>query len=429
MMTKTKNHPLTHWLTALLCFSLILPALAGGGGGGGGGGRGGGGGAGGGAGGGGAGGGGAGGGGAGNTANLYGVNGQLAPVTFTVDQNSQSIIYVTTDENRANVEAVLNGLDAPMRQVLIKAVFLEVTLDKGEDLGVEGGLSHRLNGSQTLSYSNLFGLAGQGISPTTPVLQPGESLLTLTGDNFSAVLRAISSRGKVEILARPTVLARHAQPASILIGQQVPLITGVNFGTLGQVTSVISYTSVGIQLNVTPFIRQNGYVEMILVPTISSVDTSQSTQISTGTNGTFTTPYINSTSANTVAIVPNGQTVVIGGLMKDDKESTASQVPVLGDIPLLGNIFKNKTTTDVKQEVMIFITPYVANTPQELADMSMSEFNRADLSRNSFTRKERDRYLDPLAPGTAADIIPQATRPAPSLTPGPAGAPGTVTAP
>ena len=350
-------------------------------------------------------------------------------MTYTVDQNSQSIIYVTTKDNQGNVEKILQALDPPMRQVLIKAVFLEVTLTKGTDIGVEGGLSHRLNGSQTLSYSNLFGLAGQGISPTTAALQPGESLLTLTGDNFSAVLRAIASRGKVEILARPTVLARHAQPASILIGQQVPLITGVNFGTLGQVTSVISYTSVGIQLNVTPFIHQNGYVEMILVPTISSVDTSQSTQISTGTNGTFTTPYINSTSANTVAIVPTGQTVVIGGLMKDDKESTASQVPFLGDIPLVGNIFKNKTTTDVKQEVMIFITPYVANNPQELAEMSMSEFNRTELSRTAFTRQERDRYLDPLAPGSQADIMPQANRPGVPPTPEPAAAPGSVVAP
>jgi general secretion pathway protein D len=312
-------------------------------------------------------------------------------------------------------------MDQPMRQVLIKAVFLEVTLNKGDDVGVEGGLTHKLNASQTLSYSNLFGLASQGISPASSALQPGQSILTLTGDNFTATLRAIESRGKVEILARPTVLARHEQPASILIGQQVPLITGVNFGTLGQVTSVITYTSVGIQLNVTPFIRPNGYVEMILNPTISSVDTSQSTQISSGTNGTFTTPYINSTSANTVAIVPSGQTVVIGGLMKDDKESSSSQIPVLGNIPLLGNIFKNKITSDVKQEVIIFITPYVANDARELAEMSMSEVLRTDLSRNAFTRPERDQYLDPNPPGRPADYIQRSSLPISAAPPRAAG--------
>jgi type II secretory pathway component GspD/PulD (secretin) len=217
--------------------------------------------------------------------------------------------------------------------------------------------------------------------------------------------------GKVEILARPTILARHAQPASILIGQQVPLITGVNFGTLGQVTSVISYTSVGIQLNVTPFIHPNGYVEMILNPTISSVDTSESTQISSGTNGTFTTPYLNSTSANTVAIVPSGQTVVIGGLMKDDKEVSTSQIPFLGSIPWLGNLFKNKTTTDAKEEVMIFITPFVLNTPEDLSMMSMDEARRAELSAHSFTARERDMYIDPLAPGTPGSASAEVAQP------------------
>jgi type II secretory pathway component GspD/PulD (secretin) len=151
------------------------------------------------------------------------------------------------------------------------------------------------------------------------------------------------------------------------------------------------------------------------------VDTSQSTQISSGTNGTFTTPYINSTSANTVAIVPSGQTVVIGGLMKDDKESSSSQIPVLGNIPLLGNIFKNKITSDVKQEVIIFITPYVANDARELAEMSMSEVLRTDLSRNAFTRPERDQYLDPNPPGRPADYIQRSSLPISAAPPRAAG--------
>ena len=154
----------------------------------------------------------------------------------------------------------------------------------------------------------------------------------------------------MEVLSRPTILARHAQPASILIGQQVPLITGVNFGTLGQVTSVITYTSVGIQLVVTPFIHPNGYVEMILNPTISEV-APQSTLISSGTNGNFSTPYINSRSANTVVIVPSGQTVVIGGLMQDSKTTTDSGIPVLQSIPLLGNLFKHKVQSDGQNRV------------------------------------------------------------------------------
>ena len=186
-----------------MCFSLLLPALAGGGGGGGG--RGGGGG-----GGGGGRGGGAGGGGAGGTGNsLYAAQGQVAPVTFTVDPITGTIIFITNPDNETNVMTALQALDPQIREVLIKVVFLEVTYNKGLDIGVEGGLTHNLNGSQTLSFSNLFGLATMGIAPTQGVnTLAGASMLTLTGDNFSAFVRAISEYGKVEVLSRPRMLGR-----------------------------------------------------------------------------------------------------------------------------------------------------------------------------------------------------------------------------
>jgi general secretion pathway protein D len=406
-MTTSNKLRFTHWLTALVCFALVLPALAGAGGGGGG--RGGGGG------GGGGGFGGGGGGGAGaNGSSYYATQGQVGPVTFTIDPISGSVIYITAPENQTNVQAALEALDAQMREVLIKVVFLEVTYSKGSDIGVEGGISHNLNGSQNVTFSNLFGLASQGLTPTAGINTLfGESVFTLTGNNYDALVRAIEEKGKVEVLSRPTIMARNEQPASILIGQSVPLITGVNFGTLGQVTSVITYQPVGIQLVVTPFIHPNGNVEMILNPTISEV-APQSTLISSGTNGNFSTPYINSRSANTVVITPSGQTVVIGGLMQDSKTVTDSGIPVLQSIPLLGNLFKHKLQSDVKTELMIFVTPTVVDTPEDLARMSVDETSRTELSPKSFTQHERDAYINansPALPAGPSSGVAQPTRP------------------
>ncbi|MGD0410888.1 MAG: hypothetical protein ABSC18_04235 [Verrucomicrobiota bacterium] len=408
MITTAQKLPFTHWLTALVCFSLVLPALAGGGGGGGG--RGGGGGGG----GGGVGGGGVGGGAGGNTSSYYATQGQVGPVTFTIDPISGSVIYITAPENQTNVQMALEALDSKMREVLIKVVFLEATYSKGSDVGVQGGISHNLNGSQSLTFSNLFGLDSQGLTPTSGINTLfGESVFTLTGNNFEALVRAIEEKAKVEVLSRPTILARNEQPASILIGQSVPLITGVNFGTLGQVTSVITYTPVGIQLNVTPFIHPNGNVEMILNPTISEV-APQSTLISSGTNGNFSTPYINSRSANTVVLTPSGQTVVIGGLMQDSKTVTDSGIPVLQSIPILGNLFKHKLQSDAKTELMIFVTPYVVDTPEDLAKMSVSETSRTVLSPKSFTQQERDAFINadsPALPGGASSRVAQPVPP------------------
>jgi general secretion pathway protein D len=235
--------------------------------------------------------------------------------------------------------------------------------------------------------------------------------LQLTGNNYSLLLRAIQEKGKVNVLSRPTILARHAQPAQIVVGQQVPIINGVTFSALGQETSSVQYIPVGIILNVTPFIYPNGDVEMILAPQISEV-APQSTQISGGTNGNFSTPYLNTRSANTVVLTPSGQTVVIGGLMQDTKSVTDSGIPVLQSIPLLGNLFKHKQKTASKTELMIFITPTVIKTPEDLARMSVDETSRTDISAKAFTQKERDTYIDaqsPVAPGGASSGVAQPT--------------------
>jgi type II secretory pathway component GspD/PulD (secretin) len=345
-------------------------------------------------------------------------------VTFTIDPISGSVIYITAPENQTNVQRALEALDAKMREVLIKVVFLEVTYNKGLDVGFEGGFTHNFSGGQVLAFSNLFDLQSLGTLPTSGInTQAGESLVTLTGNNWSALMRAIEEKGKVQVLSRPSILARNEQPASILIGQSVPLITGVNFGALGQVTSIISYQPVGIQLNVTPFIHPNGDVEMILNPTISEV-ASQSTLLASGTNGTFTTPYINTRSANTVVITPSGQTVVIGGLMQDSKSVTDTGIPVLQSIPILGSLFKHKINSDVKTELMIFVTPFLANTPEDLARMSVDETSRTELSPKSFTQQQRDTYINaesPALPGGAgsgvAQPAPPRSRPVPQTGP------------
>jgi general secretion pathway protein D len=149
---------------------------------------------------------------------------------------------------------------------------------------------------------------------------------------------------------------------------------------------------------------------MILNPTISEV-AAQSTQISTGTNGNFSTPYINSRSANTVVVTPSGQTVVIGGLMQDSKSVTHSQIPVLGDIPLLGALFRHEEKADDKTELMIFVTPYVINTPDDLARMSVDEASRAQLSTGAFTPVIRNNYIDPNAPGVQGSVPAEVGQP------------------
>ena len=189
-------------------------------------------------------------------------------------------------------------------------------------------------------------------------------------------------------------MARNSQQATVVVGQQVPIINGIEFDTLGNEHSSIAYQNVGVILQVTPFITADNLVEMILAPQISSV-ANQSTLISSGTNGNFSTPYINIESANTVVVTPNGQTVAIGGLMQNTKTTTDSKIPLLGDIPGIGLLFHHKVKSVAKTELIIFLTPYVIRTPEDLVKMTRDEKSRLDMAPSGFTQKELHDYTAP----------------------------------
>jgi general secretion pathway protein D len=173
------------------------------------------------------------------------------------------------------------------------------------------------------------------------------------------------------------------------VGQTVPLITSVRYDTLGNAINGIEYTDVGIILRVTPFITGEGMVELIVSPESSAVSPTDSVQIQ---NATFA-PVIDKRSADTVVVTPDGQTVIIGGMIQNAKAESESKIPFLGDIPWLGNLFKRKIKSDLQRELLIFLTPHIIYAPNELAAMATSEGQNSEASK-ALTEKELNKYLE-----------------------------------
>ncbi len=264
-----------------------------------------------------------------SSSRTYRNNTQIGDAIITSDPETKKLIVITDEETGEQIGKVISNLDRPKPQVLIKVVFLEVTYRNGLDIGIEGGVTKNINASSTFTGSNLFGLVQQGTTPLSPATTiPGAGIYSVVGNDFRATLRAISEAGKLEVLSRPSILARNNQVASITVGQQVPLITNVRFDTFGNAINTVTYQDVGIILKVTPFITSDGMVQMIVAPQISSLS-EQTVTVSAGVNA----PVIDLRSADTVVVTPDGQTVVIGGLMQNSKTSTDSKIPWLGDIP------------------------------------------------------------------------------------------------
>jgi len=171
------------------------------------------------------------------------------------------------------------------------------------------------------------------------------------------------------------------------------LVTGTRYDQFGNVINSYNYTQVGVLLNVTPFITKDGLVEMIVSPQISSIDPTLSIPISAGA----TAPVIDERSASTVAVTPDGETVIIGGLMEDDKTVNVIKIPFLGDIPVLGNLFRRTQKSTAKTELIIFLTPHIAQAPSELVALSAEEKKKSD-GPQAFTEKELNRFLQSLPP-------------------------------
>jgi general secretion pathway protein D len=433
--------------TVTFFFCVVIQIHAGGGGGGGGG-RGGGGGGGGRGGGGGAGGGGAFGGGGGgafgggavgggagggraNTStSTYNNNGALGTASITVDPDTHNLIISTDPVTMEQIKKVIDELDEAKPQVLIKVVFMEIALNNASEIGVQGtysGMNSAFSGitgfmtnytvanpgtptaaivptsitpiKTSTTANNNFGLPG-----TLPGAAGSGGLYSLIGNDFTATLQAIATAGKSTVLSRPSIIARDGQPAQIQVGQDVYLPSSVTYSTAGITGSSSptingAYTPIGIILNVTPFIGNNGLVQMILAPSITEIDTSTPGQIIAFGGGVINSPpvfapNINVRSANTVAITPDGQTVVIGGLISNAKSTGDTKIPLLGDIPLLGSLFKVSTKTAVKQELVIFLTPHIVNAPAQMAMMTGANGQQPSFITNSVSEQELNQFLD-----------------------------------
>lgn len=363
----------------------------------------------------------------------YRNNTVLGDAVIQVDPESRSLVIISDEETHGEISKIIQDLDRPKPQVLIKVLFAEVTYNDGVDFGIEGSYTFRsgdplITGTAgaigqmvtsivntipsttgtggtttttttttpvfpenagTIAAQSLFGLANSA-SPIAPPGATGNLIAVLTSD-YQATLRAIASRGRLNVLSRPSIMARNNQEAVIVVGQEVPFVTNSQVTDSGVINNTIQYNDVGTILRVTPFINANRTVEMIVAPEISQV-----TDSTVAITNNVTAPLINKRSAETVVVTPNATTVVIGGLISTIKNSTVNKVPILGDIPILGLPFRRTLKTTQKQELVIFLTPYIVDNPREFKDVTLDEVNRTKLLPKAFTREELNENLDTL---------------------------------
>lgn len=334
-------------------------------------------------------------------------------VRVTADKPTNSLIITSSIRDYAQLRMVIDELDQERRQVFIEAVIMDLGSNKSNRLGLayHGGMVDDLGGGEDSLLYGGFNLGNTLGSPSSDQLQalalgvrgpelPGtEGLLGIPGLSvpaFGVSLNALAASSDSNVLSTPHIIAMDNTEAEINVGENIPLTTNRG-GGLGNIAGLLgggaggqalqalggglgglgggARQDVGTRIKITPHINKNNQVRLEIEEEISE-------QGAAGPVGELGAVSITQRSARTTVVVDDQQTVVIGGLMRDTKITSEQKVPILGDLPVLGALFRNRTTSTQKTNLLLILTPYVIQSQDDL--------------RKVFVRKmqERQEFLD-----------------------------------
>jgi general secretion pathway protein D len=316
-----------------------------------------------------------------------------SPAMIEADEATNSLVITADSAIMDGLSVLIKQLDMPRAQVLVEAIIVEVIQGDGKDLGFDWLMANQHGGFA--GSNNSGGLAGQvalgafdddeedalkGIASalaTVPGAVWGGADYDVNGTSFSAILTALETNGETNILSTPSLMTLDNHEASIIVGQEVPFVTGnytstgTSGGTTGGVSTpgnpfqTIERKNVGITLKVTPHVNKDNKITLEIVQEVSGLAASDVATADVITN---------ERKIETTVITGDGEVIVLGGLIDDDVQETVSKVPVLGDLPLIGRLFKKSSTKVRKKNLMVFIRPTVVRDSQKSMEVSESRY-------------------------------------------------------
>jgi general secretion pathway protein D len=336
-------------------------------------------------------------------------------VSITADPATNAVVVDGSKEEWNTILSLLQKLDIPRPQVFIEAIIIEASTNRAKALGFDYQTAVSMGAGDILLRSNIAQLSSAFVNP----LALGGLVAAAASDkqvelpdgteipaNY-ALLQALDTTSDIEVLSAPTLLTLDNQEAEIIVGQNIPFVTGraSDLSNIENVFTQVERKDVGVKLRVRPQVAEGDVVVLEVHQEVSAVVRQGLTEAQLLQVGPITTIR----SAKTTVSVGDGRTVVIGGLISNRDESGDSKVPVLGDIPLIGRLFTYERRDRDKVNLIVFLTPHVIRSPRDLDVVS-------DDRRDGFRRGMRDPTNalpgDPPPPGAAysTDVVPPPVR-------------------
>jgi general secretion pathway protein D len=356
-------------------------------------------------------------------------------VTITPEPISNTLLISATPKYYEKVMRLVAELDILPAQVVIQCLIAEVDLNGTEEFGMEFGLQspvlfqrgilasgtvantttfdaavpgfNFLNPANALPNASLVsptavgvqGLTDYGLGRVSPTSGVGGFVFSAASQSFNLLIRALATQNRIDVLSRPQITTADNQQASIQVGQNFPYITGtttvpgVSSAAVVTITNTVNYYPTGVLLQVTPKINPDGSVVMRVVPQVVSPTTS-TTEITTGI---FATAF-NVETVETTVIAHDGETVVLGGLIQKKDTKSENKVPYLGDLPIIGALWRYRTEQKSKTELIVIMTPHIVRGRAEADRILAEESRRMDWILGDVLKAHGTHGMEPIMP-------------------------------
>ncbi|WP_244531288.1 type II secretion system secretin GspD [Hyphomicrobium facile] len=284
-------------------------------------------------------------------------------VRITPDERNNKLLIKASERNYRKILQILRRIDQPPLQVLINATLAEVTLNDNLAYGVQFYLQKNRGKAGAIGFSTADALA---IAPVAPGLN---LIAGAVGSDPRVILDALAQETAVRVVSSPSVVVLHNQPATLEVGDEVPIITRQAQSVINPdspTVNEIEFKNTGVILNVTPRINSNGLVTMEIQQEVSAV---QNPAGQSSSSSTSLTPTISQRRVTSTIAVQSGQMVVLGGLIREEVNRSKSSIPVLNKIPYIGDVLGGDTNnTKVRTELIVFIRPTVIHNPEDASN-------------------------------------------------------------
>jgi len=290
-------------------------------------------------------------------------------IQVTPDPSTNALVIVASPQDFEVISQIVEKLDIVREQVLVEMLIMEVTEESLQEIGIDWATMDTVVSDSIRGFGvTNFGPRIDYLGGTSEGLNVGAWKRTDSGLQIGAILHAMQNESGVNILSTPSIVTSNHRTAKLVVGENRPFVTESRITESGEtieptVIKTFEYKDVGITLEITPHVSQGGLIRL-------SIDSEFTKLIEDVTNLSADTPATAKRSAQTVVTMGSGATIVIGGMIRDDTTRAVKKIPLLGDLPLVGLLFQNQRDIVQKTNLLLFITPYVMSSQEDLVNMT-----------------------------------------------------------